>query len=93
MGVESASLVCRVESTRWPVMAARMPISAVSWSRISPMRMMSGSWRRAVRSTREKLRSIFSCTCTWFRPGRRYSTGSSTVMIFFSGLLRAFIAA
>ena len=35
-------------------MAARMPISAVSWSRISPTRMMSGSWRRAVRSTRAK---------------------------------------
>ena len=37
-----ASLVCRVDSTRWPVMAARMPISAVSWSRISPIRTMSG---------------------------------------------------
>ena len=40
MGVVMASLVCRVDRTRWPVMAARMPISAVSWSRISPIRTM-----------------------------------------------------
>ena len=29
IGVEIASLVCSVESTRWPVIAARMPISAI----------------------------------------------------------------
>jgi hypothetical protein len=37
------SLVCSVDSTMWPVMAARMPISAVVWSRISPTSTMSGS--------------------------------------------------
>ena len=43
--------------------------------------MTSGSWRSAERSTRAKLSSIFSWTCTWLTPGSRYSTGSSTVMI------------
>jgi hypothetical protein len=46
--------------------------------------MMSGSWRSAARSTRAKLSSIFSLICTWLMPGSRYSTGSSTVMIFLS---------
>ena len=44
--VAGASLVCSVESTRWPVSAALTAISAVSKSRISPTMMMSGSWRR-----------------------------------------------
>ena len=44
--VPGASLVCSVESTRWPVSAALMAISAVSKSRISPTRMMFGSCRR-----------------------------------------------
>ena len=41
--VDGASLVCRVESTMWPVRAAFTEISAVSKSRISPTMMMSGS--------------------------------------------------
>jgi len=32
-------------------------------------------------------------TCTWLMPVRRYSTGSSTVMMFFSGLFRMLSAA
>ena len=40
--VLGASLVCSVESTRWPVSAALTAISAVSKSRISPTRMMFG---------------------------------------------------
>ena len=47
-----ASLVCSVESTRWPVSAALTAIDAVSASRISPTRMMFGSWRRNDRSAR-----------------------------------------
>ena len=41
--VLGASLVCSVDSTRWPVSAALTAISAVSKSRISPTRMMFGS--------------------------------------------------
>ena len=93
IGVLIASLVCSVESTRCPVSAARRPICAVSSSRISPTRMMSGSWRRAARSTRAKVSSIFSLIWTWLMPGRRYSTGSSTVMIFFSTVLSSASAA
>ena len=44
-----ASLVCSVENTRWPVSAARMAMSAVSRSRISPTMMTSGSWRTMCR--------------------------------------------
>ena len=41
-----ASLVCRVQSTRWPVSADSIAIWAVSRSRISPIMTMSGSQRR-----------------------------------------------
>ncbi|MNG04818.1 hypothetical protein D3C84_879780 [compost metagenome] len=41
--VSAALLVCRVDSTRCPVWAALMAISAVSRSRISPTMITSGS--------------------------------------------------
>ena len=44
--VLGASLVWSVESTRCPVSAALTAISAVFSLRISPTRMMFGSWRR-----------------------------------------------
>ena len=44
---ESAALVvCNVESTRCPVSAALMAAVKLTESRISPIMMMSGSWRR-----------------------------------------------
>ncbi len=52
-----ASLVCRVVSTRWPVRAASIAICAVSWSRISPIRMMSGSARRMERRAAAKVQT------------------------------------
>ena len=56
-----ASLVCRVDSTRWPVWAALTEISAVSRSRISPTMITSGSWRRKARSGGQpKVRPAFS---------------------------------
>ena len=58
--VLGASLVCSVESTRWPVSAALTAISAVSKSRISPTRMMFGSCRRKARSAAAKFRPMFS---------------------------------
>ena len=48
--VSGASSVWSVENTRWPVSAASSAVSMVSRSRISPTRMTSGSWRRALRS-------------------------------------------
>ena len=51
----AASLVCSVASTRWPVSEACTAICAVSRSRISPIMMMSGSWRRIARSARAKV--------------------------------------
>ena len=50
--VFDASIVCSVDSTRWPVSAASIAISIVSRSRISPTRMTFGAWRSAARSAR-----------------------------------------
>jgi hypothetical protein len=85
--VEGASLVCRVDITRWPVCAALMAISAVSMSRISPTMITSGSWRRKARSAAEKVRPAFSLTLTWLMPARLISAGSSAVEMFTPGLL------
>ncbi len=85
--VLGASLVCSVESTRWPVSAALTAISAVSKSRISPTRMMFGSWRRNERSAAAKFSPMFSLTWTWLTPARLNSTGSSAVMMLVSGVL------
>ena len=47
--VSAASMVCMVQSTRWPVSAARSAVIAVSSSRTSPIMITSGSWRIAAR--------------------------------------------
>ena len=82
-----ASLVWRVDMTRWPVRAAWIEISAVSRSRISPTMMTSGSWRTMWRRPAAKESPMFECTGIWFTPASWYSTGSSMVMIFLSGEL------
>ena len=64
------SLVCRVLNTRWPVSDAWMAISAVSWSRISPTRMMFGACRSMARMMRAKSRPMLCLTSTWLMPGR-----------------------
>ena len=51
----TASLECTVEKTMWPVLAAWQAIDAVSWSRISPIMMTSGSCRRIDRSIAAKV--------------------------------------
>ena len=81
----TASLVCSVESTRWPVCAACTAISAVSRSRISPTRMTSGSWRRIERSAAANVMPCRSFTSVWLMPASRYSIGFSTVTMFTSG--------
>jgi hypothetical protein len=83
--VFAASMVCSVESTRCPVSAASMAISIVSTSRISPMRMTFGAWRRAARSASEKV-LVSEPTSRWFTVDLMclcmYSTGSSMVMMW-----------
>ncbi len=64
-----------------------MAMCAVSLSRISPSSTMSGSERRIERSAAAKVRPALALVCTWLMPGRRYSTGSSTVMTLTSGRL------
>ena len=85
---EGASLVCSVDSTRWPVSAASTAMLAVSWSRISPISTMSGSERRIERSAEAKVSPALGLICTWLMPGSRYSTGSSTVITLTCGWLR-----
>jgi hypothetical protein len=63
-----AELVCRVESTRWPVSEASTPIETVSLSRDSPTMMTSGSARRKARMTRAKSIPAFLLIWTWRRP-------------------------
>ena len=82
--VSVASRVCRVESTRCPVSAAESAVRTVSSSRISPIRITSGSWRSTRRMARAKL-SVSMPTSRWLMIERlsrcRYSIGSSSVMM------------
>ncbi|MCY1314740.1 hypothetical protein D9M70_654480 [compost metagenome] len=74
-----------MEIARWPVSAKARACSMVSRSRISPIRITSGAWRRVFFSAAWKLRVStptsrwlmidFLCRCT-------YSTGSSMVMMW-----------
>ena len=90
--VAGQSLVCRVEKTRWPVIAALIAISAVSISRISPTMIISGSCRRKAFSAAGKVIPTSWCTLTWLMPLKLNSTGSSAVRILVSSLLREFKA-
>ena len=78
----AASTVWIVESTRWPVSAADSAVRTVSSSRISPIRITSGSWRSTRRSARLK-EAVSSPTSRWlmidFLSLWRNSTGSSIV--------------
>ena len=85
--VSGAEFVCSVENTRWPVSEASMPVAAVSWSRISPTMITSGSARRNARMATANVKSILGWTCTWRRPACVISTGSSAVQIFMSSVL------
>src|SRR5438445_523098 len=88
ISVAGASLVCSVDSTRWPVCAAFTAMSAVSRSRISPTMMMSGSCRRNARSAIANVIPALSLTLTWLTPGRLISAGSSAVEMLTPGWLR-----
>ena len=80
-----ASDPCSVLKTSTPVSAARMPIRAVSSSRISPIMMMSGSWRSIARSPSLKPISPVFVIWVWLTPGMRCSIGSSIVITFLIG--------
>ena len=85
--VSGASIVCSVESTRWPVSAADRAARTVSMSRISPTRMTSGSWRIAAR--RAEVKSAVSWRISrWetiaFLSWCRISIGSSIVTMLTS---------
>ncbi|MNS55627.1 hypothetical protein D3C72_884640 [compost metagenome] len=90
---DTESLVCSVASTRWPVSEACTAICAVSRSRISPIMITSGSWRRMARRASAKLMSILALTCVWLMPDRSYSMGSSTVRMLLVAASRRLSAA
>ena len=76
-----------------PVSDAWIAISAVSRSRISPTRILSGSWRRIDRRQLAKVTPMSGLIGTWIRPSISYSTGSSVVMILSSISLSSLRAA
>ena len=82
--VSAASVVCSVDITKWPVSAAASAALTVSWSRISPTRMMSGSCRIAARIAVTKS-SVSTRTSRWLTIASlsKWSTsiGSSMVTI------------
>ncbi len=78
----TASLEWTVEKTMCPVLAAWHAIEAVSWSRISPIMMTSGSCRKIDRRAAEKVCPDLVLTSIWVMLSRWYSIGSSTVMMF-----------
>ncbi len=75
----TASLVCSVANTRWPVSEACMAMRAVSRSRTSPTRITSGSCRSTERRHEAKVSPTRSLTPIWVTPGISYSIGSSMV--------------
>ena len=82
-----AEFVCRVANTMCPVRAASVAIFAVSRSRISPIRIASGSWRMSALRRVANFRSIVAFTWLWVTPSSWISIGSSIVEMFSSGLL------
>ena len=81
-----------VLKTRTPVSAARMPMRAVSSSRISPIMMTSGSWRSMARRPSLKPMSPWVLTWVWLTPGIRCSIGSSIVITLREGRVDPFQA-
>ena len=67
--------------------AASTAICAVSLSRISPTMMMSGSARIIARSPLANVSPARALIWTCVTPSTWRSTGSSIVMMFFSGVL------
>ena len=78
--VLGASFVWSVLNTMWPVREAWTAISAVSRSRISPTRILSGSCRRMARRQLANVLPIEASMGTWMIPSMSYSTGSSVVI-------------
>ena len=78
LGASEAWIVLK---TSTPVRAARMPMWAVSSSRISPIMITSGSWRSiALRPVAEAQVDLGCRPAIWLTPGIRRSIGSSIVI-------------
>ena len=76
----------------WPVSAPSIAIWAVSRSRISPTIRMSGSARIIERRPVANVSPALGLIWTWVIPSIWYSTGSSIVMMFFSGVFSSISA-
>src|SRR5262245_6668764 len=92
--IELGAVLWGSEVRTWgPVSAASAASTPVSWSRTSPTRITSGSWRRIERSAPANVRPRLGATWTWLIPPIWYSTGSSTETTLISGLRTALSAA
>ena len=90
--VLGASFVCSVLNTMWPVSDAWTAISAVSRSRISPTRILSGSCRRMLRRQCANVLPISASIGICTIPSMSYSTGSSVVISLSSIVFSSFRA-
>ena len=90
--VLGASLVCSVLNTMCPVSDACTAISAVSRSRISPTRILSGSCRRIDRKHWANVLPIAASMGICTMPSMSYSTGSSVVISLSSMTFNSFSA-
>ena len=90
--VLGASLVCSVLKTMCPVSDACTAISAVSRSRISPTRILSGSCRKIDRRHWAKVLPIAASIGICTMPSMSYSTGSSVVISLSSMTFNSFSA-
>ena len=83
-----ASLVCSVENTRWPVSAAWMAISRrLQVADLADHDDVGVLAHDGAQPAGEGEPDLAACTWIWLMPSSWYSTGSSTVMIFTSGVL------
>ena len=86
----AVSFAWRVVKTICPVKAASIAVWAVSLSRVSPTKIISGSCLINDLKALEKSKPFSLITWTWWIPSNVYSTGSSTVLIFTSGVFLSF---
>ena len=80
-----ALLACKVAKHKWPVSANAIACSMVSASRISPIKITSGAWRKVFFKAISQLSVSMPtsrCITTQFLCGCTNSTGSSMVMMW-----------
>ena len=86
--VAGASLVCSVESTRWPgERGLDRDLGGLEVADLADHDDVRVLPQEGAQAHRRSSSPISSCICTWLMPCRLYSTGSSAVLMLQPGLL------